>query len=86
MLRIMLPFAVAGLLRKPIATANVRSSIRILYVFIVVVDVDVAVCPSTVVTPTRCAVLWITGFQLRKATRRLVIVSRFACRLPVRLS
>ena len=51
MLRIMLPFAAAGQLRKPVTTADVGSLIRILYIFVIVVDVDVTVCPSAVVTP-----------------------------------
>ena len=51
MLRIVLPFAAVGLLRRPIAATDVGVSIRVLYVLIVVVDVNLAVSPSAVITP-----------------------------------
>ena len=51
MLRTMLPFATARLLRRPIAAADIVILVRILYVFVVVIDVNVAVCPSAVITP-----------------------------------
>jgi hypothetical protein len=42
MLRIMLPCAAGGLLRRPVAIVDVFVPVRIAYVFIVVVDVDIA--------------------------------------------
>jgi len=51
MLRIMLPCAGGGLLRRAVAVVNVSILVRIAYVIVVVVDVDVAISPFASVTP-----------------------------------
>jgi len=51
MLRIMLPGAAGWLLRRPVAVVDVFVPVRIAYVFVVVVDVDIAIRPFASVTP-----------------------------------
>ena len=49
MLRIMLPCAAGRLLRRAVAVVDVP--VRIAYVFVVVIDLDIAVRPLASVTP-----------------------------------
>lgn len=51
MLRIMLPRAAGSLLRGAIAVVDAFVPVRIVYVFVVVVDVDIAIPPFASVTP-----------------------------------
>jgi hypothetical protein len=51
MLRIMLPCAAGRLLRRSAAVIDVFIPVRIAYVFVVVVDVDITVRPFASVTP-----------------------------------
>jgi hypothetical protein len=51
MLRIMLPCAAGWLLRRPVAVVDVFVPVRIAYVFVIVVDVDIAIRPFASVTP-----------------------------------
>jgi hypothetical protein len=51
MLRIMLPRAASGLLRRSVAVVDVFIPVRIAYVFVVVVDVDIPIRPFASVTP-----------------------------------
>ena len=51
MLRIMLPYAAGGLLRRTVAVIDVSSLVRVAYVLVVVVDVNVAIRPFASVTP-----------------------------------
>ena len=51
MLRILLPCGAGWLLRRPVAVVDVFIPVGIAYVFVVVVDVDIAISPFASVTP-----------------------------------
>jgi len=51
MLGIMLPCATSWLLRRTVAVVDVFVPVRIVYIFVIVVDADIAVRPFASVTP-----------------------------------